>query len=153
MIFTLGNLEVREPLVRLSLQKSGGLTASDTSGLIGPDILSQFNITSDYGRQSITFQENRHFGKRSTFDRVGVWLGQDSAGFRVIDVVAGSPADIAGIKSGDAVLAIDGKSTQSLDLTNVRARFRSDPVGSKLQLRVQSGADVKDIVLSLRELV
>ena len=152
-IFTLGNLEVRDPLVRLSLQKSGGLTTSDTSGLIGPDILSQFNITFDYGRQSITFQKNRHFGKRSTFDRVGVWLGQDSAGFRVIDVVAGSPADIAGIKSGDAVLAIDGKSTQSLDLTNVRERFRSDPVGSKLQLRVQSGADVKDIVLSLRELV
>jgi C-terminal processing protease CtpA/Prc len=67
--------------------------------------------------------------------------------------VAGSPADNAGNKSGDAVLAIDGKSTQSLDLTNVRERFRSDPVGSKLQLRVQSGADVKDIVLSLRELV
>jgi len=152
-MFTLGNLEVHDPLVRLSLQTSGGLTASDTSGLIGPDILSQFNITFDYSRQSITFQKNRHFGKRSTFDRVGVWLGQDSAGFRVIDVVSGSPADNAGIKAGDTVLAIDGKPIESLDLTEVRERFRSDPVGSKLRLRLQSGAELKEIVLILRELV
>lgn len=43
---------------------SGGLTASDTSGLIDPDILSQFNITLDYGHQSITFQKNHRYGRQ-----------------------------------------------------------------------------------------
>jgi hypothetical protein len=119
-IFTFGSLEVRDLLVRLSLQKSGALTASDISGLIGPDILSQFNITFDYGRQSITFRKNRNYGKRSAFDRVGVWLGQDSPGFKVIDVATGSPADDAGLKVGDTVLVIDGKPAKSLDLTDVR---------------------------------
>jgi Aspartyl protease/PDZ domain len=156
--FALGNLEVHDPLVRLPLQTSGGLTASDTAGLIGPDILRQFNITFDYGRQSIAFQRNHRHGKRSTFDRVGMWLGQTDAsagaGFSVIDVVSGSPADGAGIRVGDKILAIDDKSAKSLDLLEVRERFRSDPVGTKLRLRVQSGsAAARDVVLSLRELV
>jgi predicted aspartyl protease len=152
-VFMLGDLEVDDPLVRLSLQASGALTASDTSGLIGADILRQFHIILDYSRHSITFQKNRHYGKRSNFDRVGVWLSQDSVGFRVIDVVAGSPADNAGIKAGDKILAIDGNPADSLELTEVRESFRSDPVGKKLRLRVQSGSSARDIVLSLRELV
>jgi C-terminal processing protease CtpA/Prc len=148
-------LEVHDPLVRLPLQTTGGLTASDTAGLIGPDILRQSNITFDYGHQSITFEKNHHYGKRSTFDRVGVWLGQNdaSAGFGVIDVVSGSPAEGAGIKVGDKILAIDGTPAESLDLSDVRERFRSDPVGAKLRLRVQSGSEVRDVVLSLRDLV
>jgi predicted aspartyl protease len=156
-IVALGNLEVHDPLVRLPLQTTGGLTVSDTAGLIGPDILSRFSITFDYGRQSITFQKNHSYGKCSTFDRVGVWLGQNdasaSAGFSVIDVVSGSPADRAGIKGGDKILAIDGTPVNSLDLTAVRERFRSDPAGRKLRLRVQSGSEVRDVVLRLRDLV
>jgi C-terminal processing protease CtpA/Prc len=140
-------------LVRLPLQTSGGLTASNISGLIGPDILSQFNITLDYGRQSITFQKNHRYGRRSNFDRVGIWLGQDSVGFSVVDVVSGSPADNAGIKADDKILAIDGKLAESLDLTEVRERFRADWAGKKLRLRVRSSSAVRDIVLKLRDLV
>ena len=71
----------------------------------------------------------------------------------MVDVVSGSPADNAGIKAGDKILAIDGKLTESLDLTEIRERIRSDPIGRKLRLRVQSGSAVKGVVLSLRELV
>jgi predicted aspartyl protease len=156
-IFTLGKLEVHDPLVRLPLQTSGVLTTSDTAGLIGPDILRQFNITFDPGRQSITFRKNHHYGKRSTFDRVGVWPAQNDAsaggGFSVIDVVSGSPADSAGIKVGDKILAINGQSAKSLNLAEVRERFRNDRVGTKLRLRVQSGSEERDVVLRLRNQV
>jgi len=73
--------------------------------------------------------------------------------FSVVDVVSGSPADKAGIKAGDKILAIDGKPTESLNLTEVRGHFRSEPVGKKLRLRVQSGSAVRSIILSFRELV
>ena len=155
-LFLLGDLPVRDPLVRLPLQASGTLKSSDdAAGLIGSDILRQFKITLDYGRKSITFQKNHHYGKRSNFDRVGIWLGQNTAdvGFSIIDVVPGSPADNAGIKPGDKILAIDRKPSESLDLAEVRERFRNDPVGRKLRLRVQSGSAVREIVLRLRELV
>jgi carboxyl-terminal processing protease len=68
-------------------------------------------------------------------------------------LVSGSPADNAGIKAGDRILAIDGKPAESLDLAEVRERFRSDLAGRKLRLRVQSGSAVRNIVLRLRELV
>jgi hypothetical protein len=152
-LFAIGNLQIHDPIVRLSLQTSGGLTASDTAELIGPDILRQFNITFDYGRQSITFKKNRYFGKRCNFDRVGVWLSQDSAGFSVVDVVSGSPADGAGIRAGDRILAIDGKPAEALELTEVREDFRNYPVGRKVQLQVQSGTTSRILVIRLRELV
>jgi hypothetical protein len=151
--FVIDNLTIHDPLVRLPLQTSGGTTASDTAGVIGSDILRQFNITFDYGSQTITFEKNDHYGAPSNFDRVGLWLGQDSAGFTVVDVVSGSPADIAGIKVGDDILAIDGRSAATLDLVEVREEFRNDPAGKKMQLKVESGATVREIVVTLRELV
>jgi len=152
-LFAMGNLQLHDPLIRFPLQTSGGLMASDTAGLIGADILRQFNITFDYGRESVTFQKNHHYGSRSTFDRVGVWLGQDGGAFSVIDVVSGSPAEKAGIKTGDKILAIDGKPTGELDLTKVREEFRNSAVGKKMRLRVETGTSFRDIVLELRDLV
>jgi hypothetical protein len=152
-LFTMGNLQVRNPLVRLPLQTGGGLTTPDAAGLIGADILRQFDITLDYGRQSITFEKNRQYGKRTNFDRVGVWLGQDNTSFTVVDVISGSPADNAGIKAGDKIVAINGKLTEALSLLEIREEFRNDAVGKKMHLKLQSGAVVRDIVLTLRDLV
>src|SRR5271170_4742964 len=144
--FVMDNLTISDPLVRLPLQISGGTTLSDTAGVIGSDILRQFNITFDYASQTITFEKNNHYGAHSNFDRVGLWLGQDSAGFTVIDVISGSPADLAGIKVGDKILAIDGmpvvtndmkrhgEDIRALDLVEVREEFRDDPAGKKIQL-------------------
>jgi hypothetical protein len=134
-------------------QLARGTTASDTAGVIGSDILRQFNITFDYASQTITFEKNNHYGERSNSDRVGLWLGQDTAGFAVVDVVSGSPADGAGIKVGDQILAIDGKSAATLELVEVREEFRNDPAGKKMQLKVRSGATVREIIVTLRELV
>jgi hypothetical protein len=151
--FVIDNLTIHDPLVRLPLQTSGGTTASDTAGVIGSDILRQFNITFDYRSQTIIFEKNSHYGERCNFDRVGVWLGQDDAGFTVVDIVSGSPADNAGIKAGDKILAIDGKSATTLDLVEVREEFRNDPAGRKLHLKVQSGTIVRELDLTLRDLV
>jgi C-terminal processing protease CtpA/Prc len=104
-------------------------------------------------RQSITLEKNRQYGKRTNFDRVGVWLGQDNASFTVVDVISGSPVDSAGIKTNDKIVAINGKPAEALDLLEIREEFRNDAVGKKIHLKLQSGAVVRDIVLTLRELV
>jgi len=48
---------------------------------------------------------------------------------------------------------IDGKPAATLDLVEVREEFRADLVGRKLRLKVQSGAAVREVDLTLRELV
>jgi len=52
------------------------------------------------------------------------------------EVLRGSPADRAGIKAGDRVLAIDGRPTRGLDIPEMVRRMRG-PSGTTVRLLVQ----------------
>jgi C-terminal processing protease CtpA/Prc len=71
----------------------------------------------------------------------------------VLDVVAGGPAEQAGIKVGDKILAIDGRTPAELPLPAARVKLKTDAPGSKLRLRVSSGGAEREVVLTLRDLV
>ncbi len=58
----------------------------------------------------------------------------DKQGALVSDVVAGSPADKAGIKTGDVILKFDGKEIENS--TMLRHRVAETPVGKKTESRV-----------------
>ena len=56
-VFKLGSLEVYNVVTRLPLQKSGDLTTSKMAGVVGADVLKQFNIIFDYSRRRIIFEK------------------------------------------------------------------------------------------------
>jgi carboxyl-terminal processing protease len=58
----------------------------------------------------------------------------------IVGVFRGSPADGAGLKAGDVVLAVDGKMTAGEDLDSVIARVRGE-AGTPVVLTIRSGAD------------
>jgi hypothetical protein len=149
----LGTFVMHDVVTRLSLQRSGALTSSEMAGLVGPDILKQFNLYLDYSRHQIIFEKNNNFGIRDTYDRSGMWLGQEGGYFQVLDVVANGPAAAAGLKVGDKILAIDGQSAESLLLPTVRLRLKSEPPDKRVRLLVQSGNVKREIIISLKELV
>jgi hypothetical protein len=150
----LGAVEVHNLIARLSLQKSGGLTNANRAALVGPDVLRQFTTTFDYSRRQLIFEKNGNYGKPDSYDRVGMWFGQEGDHFEVIDVIAGSPASEAGIKVGDQILAIDGQSAKALDLPTIRLKFKNDPPKKRVRLTLQrDGGERREIVLTLRDLV
>jgi carboxyl-terminal processing protease len=51
-----------------------------------------------------------------TFDGVGMEIDQKNSNIVVIAPLKGSPAEKAGIKTGDTVVSIDGKSTTNMDV-------------------------------------
>ncbi len=67
-----GDVVVTQPVIRLSTQKAGLTISSSMAGLIGPDVLSQFDVTFDYSRHQIIFEKNENFGRRDSYDRAGV---------------------------------------------------------------------------------
>ncbi len=152
-VLKLGAVEVRSVVTRFSLQRSGALTSTAMAGLVGPDVLKQFNVTFDYSRQQMILEKNKNYGTPDTFDRAGMWLGQDGKTLEVIDVIKGSPAAEAGIKVGDRILAINGKSTEQLDLLVTRLKFKNDPINEKIRLTLLFGNERREVTLVLRNLV
>jgi hypothetical protein len=149
----IGEVVVRDLVIRLSTQKTGLTTSSAMAGLIGPDVLSQFDLTVDYSRNRLIFEKNKHYGRRDSYDRSGMWMGQDREHFTVVDVIAGGPADEAGIKQGESVLAIDGVSTDKLVLPQIRDEIRHGPVGKRITLLLESNGKRQTAVVTLRDLV
>ena len=119
----------------------------------GPDVLSQFDLTVDYSRNRLIFERNKYYGRWDSYDRAGMWMGEDGKHFTVVDIIAGGPADEAGIKRGESVLAIDGVPTDKLVLPEVRDKIRHDPVGKKIALLLESNRKRRTAVVALRDLV
>ena len=151
----IGDVTVRDLVIRLSSQKTGLTTSSAMAGLIGPDVLSQFDVTFDYARTRIIFDKNKNYGRRDSYDRAGIWMGQaqDGRHFTVVDVIAGGPGSDAGVKPGDQILAINGESTANMILPDVRETIRREPVGDKLTLLLESGGKQRTAAVILKDLV
>jgi PDZ domain/Aspartyl protease len=151
--FSFGGVTLRDVVARYSLQRSGALTGTERAGLIGPDILRQFVVTFDYPQRRLLLRKSPEFGARDTWDRSGMWLGQDDTGFVVLDVMAGGPAAEAGLTVGDHILAIDGRPVERLALPEVRRRLKTAPSGRAVRLLVSSSNGRRTVVLVPRDLV
>jgi carboxyl-terminal processing protease len=82
---------------------------------------------------------------------VGVELDMRGGFVTVIAPLAGTPADSAGIKPGDHVLAVDGKSTRGLTIEEVQAALRGAP-GTKVKLSLERGTEKPAFTLTRREI-
>jgi len=152
-VLRLGSVEVRDPVTELSLQKKGAFVNPYVAGNVGAGVLKRFNIIFDYQHQQLIFERNANYDKPDVFDRSGMWLNQSGGTFEVMDVIAGGPAAAAGVKAGDKILAIDGRPVSEMPLPSIRARFRSEPAGTRVRLSVQSGEQKRDVEIALRDLV
>jgi membrane-associated protease RseP (regulator of RpoE activity) len=152
-VLKLGGVEVDAPTVDLSQQKKGSFTDPYVAGNLGAGMVKRFNVTFDYGHQRIIFESNANTGRPDTCDRAGMWLNRASDGFEVVDVVAGGPAEAAGVKVGYRIAAIDGTPVEKLSLPALRERFRNEPVGTAVKLTVLAGGERREVTLVLRDLV
>jgi hypothetical protein len=150
----IGTIELRGLIARLSLNKSGVTASTGKAGLIGPDVLKQFTFICDYRRNQLIFEKNRNFGTRDSYDRAGIWLSQKGDAFEVFDVIAGGPADVAGLQVGDTVLAVVGIDSNRLALTDVRNHWKTAAPGTVVKLKVRTKAGViRNPTLVLKALV
>ncbi len=79
------------------------------------------------------------------FDGIGLDVGLEDGVVRVVSPIDDTPAAKAGIKTGDYIIKIDGKSVQGMSLADAIAMMRGK-AGTKLKLTVVSkGEDPRDL--------
>ncbi len=85
--------------------------------------------------------------KQNTLAGIGVVASQASS-YLLLSVIKDSPADKAGLKTGDVVEYIDNKATHDLSLYDAKQLLYGDP-GTKINLRIwRSGAKPQTITVT-----
>jgi len=80
---------------------------------------------------------------------VGLVIGSDNGIIRIVNPIEGTPAAKAGLKAGDALLAIDGAAITGMQVDDVEDKLRGDP-GTKVVINIlhKGDKDPQDVTLT-----
>lgn len=86
------------------------------------------------------------------FSGVGIEITIKDDVVTVITPLVGTPAETAGMRAGDQILAIDGESTDGMSLTEASIRIRGE-AGTSVTLSVLHVDDTEEEILIVRDLI
>ena len=142
-----------DPVVSLSEAQSGAFTSEDYAGNIGNRLLERFTCTFDYDRRVLYLEPGKKYAEPDRFTRSGFQLARFGDTVKAMQVLAGSPAEKAGLQAGDEVTAIDGKPVGAMTPDDVWAMLDDGKAGSTHTLTVKrEGKDVK-LKLTLKDML
>jgi len=72
------------------------------------------------------------------YEGIGAYVDTSAEYLTIISPIPGSPAEAAGLRSGDAIIAIDGKDMKGIDAEIVRKKVLG-PAGSVVTLTIRRG--------------
>lgn len=86
------------------------------AGMIGNDLLRRFNLVLNYDKREIYLYPNTHYRDHFDYSYTGLILYLIDGRIEVTDVIKGSPAEKAGVKRGDIVMAISNNFSRNLQV-------------------------------------
>jgi hypothetical protein len=115
--------------------------ADSVAANIGVDLLSRFRMITDYPRDRLLLLPYRDAASRE-FRRNRSGLRSLPRGDRLVvrHVSRGSPAEAAGWRAGEEIVAVNGWRIGSPDFTDERSYWGSGPAGTIVRLTMADGA-------------
>ncbi len=148
-----GRFRIDNPPTLFAEDSSGAFASSELQGNIGAMILSKFRVIFDYSRSKMILEPNASLvdpiGSAGSGLRISA-EGADYKTFRIEELLEDSPATEAGFKTGDIIVAIDGRPAGEWTLSTLQELFEK-PVPRKLSVR--RGEKSLDITLTPRRLI
>jgi hypothetical protein len=149
----MGDLGIEGPVLRLPAGNGGALAIRHVAGNIGGEILGRFVVTFDYASRIVHLAPADDGARPFGADRGGLWINRHPQGAVVAAVMAGGPADAAGLRPLDVLTAVDGTPVDRIGLPELRQQLRDSDAGRRLALTVQRGAQGLQVELVLRDLI
>jgi len=152
-----GEFCLKNPIVSFpdSASINGIITLSKRDGTIGSQLLSRFNLIISYPQKTLYFKPNENFNNRYSYNIAGIEIVQITPYVtisEVLDVWANSPAEHAGVKSGDQIVEVNGVKSFELTMSEIRKIFET-PSRRPLTLvllrgdkQIKVDIDMKDMI-------
>lgn len=113
-------------------------------GLIGNDLLRRFNLIINYEKRDIHLMPNSHFRDAFDYSYTGLGMYYIDGAVRIIDVMKGSPAEKAGFKEEDIIMAVNNSFGQNIQTYK---NLMQNP-GEKIKILVYRNGE--PLMLSMR---
>jgi len=117
-------------------------------GILGNDILRRFNCILNYDKRDFYLTPNSHYQDAFDYSYSGVELYFLNGAIVIGDVAKGSPAESAGLKEGDIVVAINKVFNQNL--TALKASLQN--TGDKVKIIVKREGVLKEFEFKVRSI-
>jgi carboxyl-terminal processing protease len=95
-----------------------------------------------------TFEETRAVLDGTEYEGIGAWVDIRGDYLTIISPMPGSPAERAGLKSGDQVIAINGEDMTGIDGELVRQRILG-PKGTKVTMTIHRAGETEPLVVEI----
>ena len=113
-------------------------------GLLGNDLLRRFNLTINYPKREIHLLPNSHFSEAFDYAYTGLAIYYIDGSIVVDDIIAGSPAEKAGLKPNDIILGVEK------NFTNNIMTYKSMLQSAKDKIKITFSRDDKLIQVTLK---
>lgn len=146
------SLELVNPLVFCSKDRSGPLASGEYLGLIGNRILEHFDVTIDFSHKVMYLKPNINYNVSMQFTKSGLELIDRTdvcEGWLVNRVYFETEAEKTGIKPGDTITAINNHDIKEFFYKDIKEVFNK--TGDSVSLKVKKGAGHLKINIKLKE--
>ena len=138
----LGNNVLPDQAVRAQQQSDARAFSSEGfGGILGSDILQQFEITFDLKNNTIFLKPDTLYQRDPyRYVTIGIQIAKNGqGGFEIMSVWKDSPAARAGLQQGDVLKAVDGKPVDTFTAQQVSSMLHAKD-GTELKLTVDRDA-------------
>ncbi|MDP4262517.1 MAG: aspartyl protease family protein [Bacteroidota bacterium] len=119
------------------------------AGLIGNDILRRFNAIINYQKRDIHLTPNSHYREPFDYSYSGIELYFVDGLVEIGDVAKGSPAEMAGLKEGDIVIAINNNFSQNLNQYKIALQAPNE----RLKIIVRRDGELKQFEFKVKDIL
>ncbi|MBL7931631.1 MAG: aspartyl protease family protein [Bacteroidia bacterium] len=150
----IGKYVLNAPCIDWSTDTSGALARSTYSGLLGNEILERFSTVIDFKNAVLFIKPAKNYGSKFTGPIAGFsYISKINTEKTVIvtGLYEKSPADKAGVKPGDRIIFIDGKSV--LNMTEKDLKTILGDEGNDIELTLKRENEQLKIKLPRKELL